>query len=134
MASVPVDLPELISIGGPGRRIEPVSGTGRLRDSHGRAITDLRVSVTDRCNYRCVYCRTGQEGPQFSELPMATYLRMIERFVALGIEKVRLTGGEPLLRSGLIDMVAELSRMRTAWTAGRRTGFRGGTDSRSTLR
>ena len=116
MASVTLDLPELISIGGFAPQVEWISGTGRLRDSHGRAITDLRVSVTDRCNYRCVYCRTGNEGAQFSELPMATYLRMIERFVALGIEKVRLTGGEPLLRSGLVEMVAELSRMRTAWT------------------
>ncbi len=41
---------------------------GRLRDSHGRAITDLRISVTDRCNYKCVYCRTGNEGAQFTEL------------------------------------------------------------------
>lgn len=117
MASVTLDLPKLISIGAFGGPVESASDASRLRDSHGRAITDLRVSVTDRCNYRCVYCRTGNEGAQYSELPMATYLRMIERFVALGIEKVRLTGGEPLLRSGLVEMVAELSRMRTAWTA-----------------
>ncbi|HWZ51370.1 MAG TPA: GTP 3',8-cyclase MoaA [Granulicella sp.] len=88
---------------------------GRLRDSHGRAITDLRISVTDRCNYKCVYCRTGNEGAQFTELPIEDYLRMIRAFVALGIEKVRLTGGEPLLRSGLVEMVQELSRMRTAY-------------------
>ena len=85
----------------------------RLRDSYGRAITDLRVSVTDRCNYRCVYCRTGNEGALFSELPIADYLRMVRQFVALGVEKVRLTGGEPLLRAGLLEMVAELSQMRT---------------------
>ena len=118
MASVTLDLPELISIGALGPRLDLAGGVGRLRDNHGRAITDLRVSVTDRCNYRCVYCRTGNEGAQFSELPMATYLRMIERFVALGIEKVRLTGGEPLLRAGLVEMVGELRRMRTAWTPG----------------
>ncbi len=88
---------------------------GRLRDSHGRAITDLRVSVTDRCNYKCVYCRTGEEGINFTELPIEHYLRMIRIFVSLGIEKVRLTGGEPLLRSGLIDMIAELAHMRTAY-------------------
>ena len=58
----------------------------RLRDSYGRAITDLRVSVTDRCNYRCVYCRTGNEGAQYSELAHADYLRMIRIFVGLGIE------------------------------------------------
>ena len=90
---------------------------GRLRDSHGRAITDLRVSITDRCNYKCVYCRTGEEGIQFTELPIEHYLRMIRVFVSLGIEKVRITGGEPLLRAGLVDMVAELAEMRTVYSA-----------------
>ena len=85
----------------------------RLRDSYGRAITDLRVSVTDRCNYRCVYCRTGNEGALFSELPIVDYLRMIRLFVSLGVEKVRLTGGEPLLRAGLLSLVQELGQMRT---------------------
>jgi cyclic pyranopterin phosphate synthase len=90
----------------------------RLRDSHGRAITDLRVSVTDRCNYKCVYCRTGEEGVQFTELPIEQYLRMIRIFVSLGIEKVRITGGEPLLRAGLLEMVAELARMEPAFPEG----------------
>jgi cyclic pyranopterin phosphate synthase len=85
----------------------------RLRDSFGRAITDLRVSVTDRCNYRCVYCRTGNEGAQFAELPAAEYLRMIRLFVALGVEKVRLTGGEPLLRDGLAQLIHEIAQLRT---------------------
>jgi cyclic pyranopterin phosphate synthase len=89
----------------------------RLRDSYGRAITDLRLSITDRCNYRCVYCRTGNEGVQFTELPIPDYLRMVRLFVSLGIEKVRLTGGEPLLRQGLVEMVADLARMRTAYRA-----------------
>jgi cyclic pyranopterin phosphate synthase len=88
---------------------------GRLRDKFGRAITDLRVSVTDRCNYKCVYCRTGNEGAQYTELAIADYLRMVERFVSLGVEKVRLTGGEPLLRHGLVEMVGELAKMRTAY-------------------
>src|ERR1700679_3143414 len=87
----------------------------RLRDSHGRPLTDLRISVTDRCNYKCVYCRTGNEGAQFTELPIADYLRMVRLFVSLGIEKVRLTGGEPLLRNGLVEMVAELSQLRTTF-------------------
>src|SRR6201992_3200025 len=73
---------------------------GRLRDKHGRAITDLRLSVTDRCNYKCVYCRTGNEGAQYSELPIEEYARMVRLFVSLGVEKVRLTGGEPLVRGG----------------------------------
>ncbi|MGC1363438.1 MAG: GTP 3',8-cyclase MoaA [Silvibacterium sp.] len=90
------------------------AGESALRDSHGRAITDLRVSITDRCNYRCVYCRTGNEGAQYAELPIADYLRLVRVFVGLGIEKVRLTGGEPLLRKGLIDLVRELAKLRTS--------------------
>ena len=85
----------------------------RLRDKHGRFITDLRVSITDRCNYKCVYCRTGNEGALYSDLPFADYLRLVKIFVQLGIEKVRITGGEPLLRNGLVDFVRELSRLRT---------------------
>ena len=94
----------------------PQAHTTRLRDSHGRAITDLRVSVTDRCNYKCVYCRTGNEGAQYTELAIEDYLRMVRIFVSLGIEKIRLTGGEPLLRHGLVEMVQELAKLRTAFT------------------
>ncbi len=85
----------------------------RLIDKHGRAITDLRISITDRCNYKCVYCRTGNDGAVYAELPIADYLRMARVFVGLGIEKIRLTGGEPLLRRGLLEMIRELSRLRT---------------------
>ncbi|MGA2370740.1 MAG: GTP 3',8-cyclase MoaA [Candidatus Korobacteraceae bacterium] len=84
-----------------------------LHDKHGRRISDLRISITDRCNYRCVYCRSGSDGPQFPEMPIADYLRMARIFVGLGITKVRLTGGEPLLRKGLVEMVRELAEMRT---------------------
>ncbi len=93
------------------------SGTfERLRDSHGRAITDLRVSITDRCNFRCVYCRTGNEGAQYAELAHEDYLRMIRLFVSLGVEKIRLTGGEPLLRAGLLELVREIAKLRTTFT------------------
>jgi cyclic pyranopterin phosphate synthase len=88
----------------------------RLRDGHGRALTDLRLSVTDRCNYRCVYCRTGNEGAQFTELPIALYARMLRVFVSLGIEKVRLTGGEPLLREGLLELIHETTEMQPAFS------------------
>ncbi len=90
-----------------------LSHRGTLTDRHGRSITDLRVSITDRCNYRCVYCRTGNEGAQYSELPIADYLRLIRIFVELGVEKVRLTGGEPLLRKGLVQLIGELTQLRT---------------------
>ena len=88
---------------------------GRLRDSHNRTITDLRLSVTDRCNYRCVYCRTGEDGAQYSELPIADYARILRVFVSLGIEKIRLTGGEPLLRQGLLDLIRETAQLRSAF-------------------
>jgi len=84
-----------------------------LLDQHGRDIHDLRISITDRCNYKCVYCRSGNDGPAFPEMPIADYLRMVRVFVGLGITKVRLTGGEPLLRRGLVDMVRELGQMTT---------------------
>jgi GTP 3',8-cyclase len=85
----------------------------QLTDHHGRVIHDLRVSVTDRCNYKCVYCRTGEFGAQYPELETDEYLRLIRLFVSLGIEKVRLTGGEPLLRKGLLEMIEELAQLRT---------------------
>jgi cyclic pyranopterin phosphate synthase len=91
----------------------PVSDTARLTDSHGRVIHDLRVSITDRCNYKCVYCRTGEMGAQYPELKIDEYLRLIQLFVGLGITKVRLTGGEPLLRRGLVELVQELARLRS---------------------
>jgi cyclic pyranopterin phosphate synthase len=90
-------------------------GELRLRDSHQRFITDLRLSVTDRCNYRCVYCRTGNDGAQFSELPLEEYARILRVFVSLGIEKIRLTGGEPLLRNGLLDLIRETAQLKPAF-------------------
>ena len=85
----------------------------RLMDKHGRAITDLRISITDRCNYKCVYCRTGNQGALYSELPLAEYLRMARVFTGLGIEKVRITGGEPLLRHDVVELVREFAKLRT---------------------
>ena len=84
-----------------------------LTDKFGRAITDLRISITDRCNYRCVYCRTGNEGAIYGDLPFADYLRMTRVMVGLGIKKVRITGGEPLLRKGVVDFVRDLSKLQT---------------------
>jgi cyclic pyranopterin phosphate synthase len=84
-----------------------------LTDKFGRAITDLRISVTDRCNYKCVYCRTGNEGALYAELPFSDYLRMAQIFSELGIRKVRITGGEPLLRKGVIEFVRDLAKLPT---------------------
>ena len=96
----------------------PDGATGRLRDSHGRAITDLRLSVTDRCNFRCVYCRTGNGGETMGELPIEAYSHMLRLFVSLGVEKIRFTGGEPLLRRGLVDLIRETARLRPAYDEG----------------
>lgn len=85
----------------------------QLTDKFGRLINDLRLSVTDRCNYRCVYCRSGNNGPQFAELSLNDYLRISRVFVLLGITKIRLTGGEPLLRRDLLDLIRELRALRT---------------------
>lgn len=97
----------------------PAMGAGKhtapLRDSHGRAITDLRLSITDRCNYRCVYCRSGNDGMVYSELPLEEYARIVRLFVSLGIEKVRFTGGEPLLRKGLTDLIRSTAELRPAF-------------------
>jgi len=83
-----------------------------LTDKFGRAITDLRISITDRCNYRCVYCRTGNDGALYAELPFPDYLRMARVLAGMGIKKVRLTGGEPLLRNGIVEFVRQLSELR----------------------
>jgi cyclic pyranopterin phosphate synthase len=83
-----------------------------LSDKFGRAITDLRISITDRCNYKCVYCRTGNEGALYGDLPFADYFRMARVLAGLGIKKIRLTGGEPLLRKGVVDFVRELATLR----------------------
>src|SRR6516225_10836111 len=87
--------------------------TDRLVDSFGRVHNNLRISVTDRCNIRCVYCMP--EKVDF--LPRAQLLSFeeIERFVriavTLGIDKVRLTGGEPLVRRDLVKLIEKLTRI-----------------------
>src|SRR5579862_7193417 len=83
-----------------------------LHDKFGRAITDLRISITDRCNYKCVYCRTGNEGALYGDLPFADYLRMARVLVGMGITKIRLTGGEPLLRGGVVNFVKDLAKLQ----------------------
>ena len=96
-----------------------------LYDKFGRAITDLRISITDRCNYKCVYCRTGNEGALYGDLPFDDYLRMARVLVGLGITKIRLTGGEPLLRKGVVEFVRELARLRSQ---GQKPGSSNGPD------
>jgi len=81
-----------------------------LRDAQGRPITYLRLSVTDRCNFRCWYCSPALWGAR-SELLTAEELARVARvFAGLGVRKVRLTGGEPLLRPDIVQIASEVAR------------------------
>lgn len=91
-----------------------------LRDQHGRSIEYLRISITDRCNFRCVYCMPKQIfGRDFTFMERDELLtfeeitRLARIAVAHGVQKIRLTGGEPLLRKGLEELVSMLSALRT---------------------
>ena len=108
--------------------------SGRLVDSHGRVLRDLRVSVTDRCNFRCLYCLPETEAAhqfyrgRWANLPDSKPIarqwapknhlltfeeieRVVRLFVRLGIQKIRLTGGEPLLRQEIDKLVGALARI-----------------------
>jgi cyclic pyranopterin phosphate synthase len=99
---------------------QPIPATGLLSDRLGRPLRDLRISVTDRCNFRCSYCMPKEVFDRdYRFLPHADLLsfeeitRIASLFVAHGVVKLRLTGGEPLLRKGLEALVAQLSALRT---------------------
>src|SRR5581483_9324190 len=91
-----------------------------LADTLGRPLRDLRLSVTDRCNFRCSYCMPKDVfGRDHAFLPHSALLtfeeitRLAQLFVALGVRKIRLTGGEPLLRKSVETLVASLASLRT---------------------
>ena len=83
-----------------------------LIDPFGRAISYLRVSVTDRCDFRCVYCMSENMSflPKADILSLEELDRLCSAFVAKGVRKLRLTGGEPLVRRGIMTLFASLSR------------------------
>lgn len=88
-----------------------------LRDAHNRTIRDLRVSLTDRCNFRCFYCLPDGEPPLARKETLLSFEEIAyisEIFVSLGIEKIRLTGGEPLLRKDIDKLVVQLARLKPA--------------------
>ncbi|WP_251554345.1 GTP 3',8-cyclase MoaA [Neobacillus muris] len=89
-----------------------------IRDSLNRPLRDLRISVIDRCNFRCQYCMpSDQFGPDFEFLPRSALLtyeeieRLAKIFIHLGVKKIRLTGGEPLLRKDLPVLIEKLSKL-----------------------
>ena len=98
----------------------PEHPTGQLADALARPLHDLRISVTDRCNFRCVYCMPKEVfGKDYPYLPHSDLLsfeeitRVARIFIAHGVEKIRLTGGEPLLRKNLEHLVAMLRALPT---------------------
>ena len=106
-------------------RVPPVPArlsapTGLLSDTLGRPLRDLRISVTDRCNFRCNYCMPSEIFdkdyaflPQSSLLSFEEITRLAKIFVAHGVEKIRLTGGEPLLRKNLEVLIGLLAKLQT---------------------
>ncbi len=101
----------------PGTRLAP---TGSLVDTLGRPLRDLRISVTDRCNFRCNYCmpkeifdKDYQYLPHSDLLSFEEITRIAKQFVAHGVQKIRLTGGEPLLRKNVEALIAQLAALRT---------------------
>jgi GTP 3',8-cyclase len=97
-------------------KLVAIGAPGAVADTRGRPLADLRISVMDRCNFRCPYCMPREAfGEGYRFLPAAERLsfdeitRLARAFAAEGVRKIRLTGGEPLLRTGLADLVGELS-------------------------
>ena len=89
----------------------------QLRDAHNRTIRDLRISLTDRCNFRCFYCLPNGEPPLARKETILTFEEIAyitDIFVSLGIEKIRLTGGEPLIRKDVAKLVAEIGKAKAA--------------------
>jgi GTP 3',8-cyclase len=99
---------------------QPIAATGLLGDALGRPLRDLRISVTDRCNFRCSYCMPKEVfDKDYPYLPHAELLsfeeitRLARQFVAHGVQKIRLTGGEPLLRKNIEVLIEQLAALRT---------------------
>ena len=99
---------------------QAIAATGLLGDTLGRPLRDLRISVTDRCNFRCNYCmpksifdKDYQYLPHSELLSFEEITRIARQFVAHGVQKIRLTGGEPLLRKHLEILIEQLAALRT---------------------
>lgn len=104
----------MVQLPDPRLRPSPPPGSTELVDTFGRVARDLRVSVTDRCNLRCTYCMPAEGLPWLPKPEMlddAELLRVISVFVSLGVTQVRLTGGEPLLRRSIVELVAGIAAL-----------------------
>ena len=99
-------------------QVVPIASARGPRDTHGRPLHDLRISVMDRCNFRCPYCMprdTFHDSYRFMKsaerLSHEEIVRLARLFVSLGVQKIRITGGEPLLRANLADLVGDLTAL-----------------------
>jgi len=99
---------------------QPIAANGLLSDTLGRPLRDLRISVTDRCNFRCSYCMPKEvfdkDYPYLPHKDLLTFeeiTRIARQFVAHGVRKIRLTGGEPLLRKNIEVLIEQLAALRT---------------------
>ena len=108
--------PSLLSLS----NLQPILANGLLSDQRGRPLHDLRISVTDRCNFRCSYCMPKEVfNKDYPYLPHASLLtfeeitRLARVFMTHGVRKIRLTGGEPLLRKNIEILIEQLAALRT---------------------
>src|SRR5947207_7402402 len=91
-----------------GRKMNP------LVDSYGRRIKSMRISITDKCNFRCTYCMPAEGLPWLKKAEILSYeeiVRISQIAVSIGIEQIRLTGGEPLVRRDLPDLIRQLRKI-----------------------
>ena len=95
----------------PGTEVEHMKTPAALIDRFDRRVTYLRISVTDRCDFRCVYCMEPDQrfAPRDEVLSIDEITRIAETFVTLGVHKIRLTGGEPLVRNGIVELIRRIT-------------------------
>ena len=91
----------------------PTTNTNKLIDKFGRQVTYVRISVTDRCDFRCVYCMSEDMEflPREQVLTLEEITRLSQAFVEMGVTKIRITGGEPLVRKGVVGMLAKVAKL-----------------------
>lgn len=93
--------------------ILPATQTDKLIDKFGRQVTYVRISVTDRCDFRCVYCMSEEMTflPREQVLTLEEITRLSKAFVEMGVSKIRITGGEPLVRKDIVNMLADVAKL-----------------------
>jgi cyclic pyranopterin phosphate synthase len=94
--------------------ISPTTNANTLIDKFGRQVTYVRISVTDRCDFRCVYCMSEDMEflPREQVLTLEEITRLSKAFVELGVTKIRITGGEPLVRKDIVNMLADVAKLK----------------------